>query len=65
VPMTVSPTLSAYIMQAFSLNIPMVIGGSLQFVHDVVFYFMFRNVRPPEEIKVAPVAGASPEAAKG
>jgi MFS family permease len=65
VPMTVSPTLSAYIMQAFSLNIPMVIGGSLQFIHDVVFYFMFRNVRPPEEIKVAPVAGASPEAAKG
>jgi MFS family permease len=49
VPMAVSPSLSAYIMQVFSLSIPMVIGGSLQLLHDIVFYFMFRDVRPPEE----------------
>ena len=49
VPMAVSPSISAYIMQAFSLSVPMFIGGGLQLIHDVVFYFMFRDVRPPEE----------------
>ena len=49
VPMAVSPSISAYIMQAFSLSVPMFIGGGLQLIHDIVFYFMFRDVRPPEE----------------
>jgi MFS family permease len=49
VPVAVSPTLSAYLMQAFSLNVPVFIGGFLQLTHDCVFYFMFRNVKPPEE----------------
>jgi len=49
VPMAVSPSLGAYMMQAFSLSVPMVIGGALQAVHDVAFYFLFRDVRPPEE----------------
>ncbi len=49
VPMAVSPSISAYIMQAFSLSVPMFIGGSLQLIHDAVFYFLFRDVRPPEE----------------
>jgi MFS family permease len=49
VPMAVSPSISAYLMQAFSLSIPMVIGGGLQLLHDVSFYFLFRDVRPPEE----------------
>jgi MFS family permease len=51
VPMAVSPSISAYVMQAFSLSIPMVIGGGLQLIHDVAFYFLFRDVRPPEEQK--------------
>jgi MFS family permease len=49
VPMSISPSISAYMMQAFSLSIPMVIGGGLQLIHDVAFYFLFRRVRPPEE----------------
>jgi sugar phosphate permease len=49
VPMSISPSISAYVMQAFSLSIPMVIGGGLQLIHDVAFYFLFRRVRPPEE----------------
>jgi MFS family permease len=49
VPMAVSPSISAYIMQAFSLSVPVFIGGGLQLLHDAVFYFMFRDVRPPEE----------------
>jgi MFS family permease len=49
VPVTVSPTISAYLMQAFSLNVPILLGGALQFFHDCAFYFVFRDVKPPEE----------------
>lgn len=49
VPVAVSPTISAYLMQAFSLNVPVLLGGALQLFHDCVFYFMFRDVKPPEE----------------
>ena len=58
VPTTISPTLSAYMMQAFALHVPILIGGGLQLFHDCVFYFMFRDVKPPEE------QGAQPQAAK-
>lgn len=57
VPVAISPTLSAYMMQAFTLNVPIAIGGFLQFFHDCVFYYMFRDVKPPEE------QGAKPEVA--
>jgi sugar phosphate permease len=49
VPVALSPTLSAYLMQSFSLNVPIFIGGFLQLLHDCVFYLLFRNVKPPEE----------------
>ena len=49
VPVAISPSLSAYMMQAFSLNVPILLGGFLQLFHDCVFYFMFRDVKPPEE----------------
>ncbi|MEX0804049.1 MAG: MFS transporter [Candidatus Binatia bacterium] len=49
VPVAITPSLSAYIMQAFSLNVPIFIGGFLQFFHDCAFYYMFRDVKPPEE----------------
>jgi MFS family permease len=50
VPFGISPTISTYLMQSVSLTLPLLIGGGLQFVNDVAFYLMFRNVRPPEEI---------------
>ena len=49
VPVAVSPTLSAYLMQAFTLNVPIFLGGFLQLAHDVIFYYLFRGVKPPEE----------------
>jgi MFS family permease len=49
VPVAVSPTLSAYLMQSFALNVPIFIGGFLQFFHDCTFYLLFRDVKPPEE----------------
>jgi MFS family permease len=56
VPVAVSPTLSAYLMQSFTLNVPIFLGGILQLSHDCIFYFLFRNVKPPEE------QGAKPQA---
>jgi predicted MFS family arabinose efflux permease len=49
VPVAISPTLSAYMMQAVSLNMPIFLGGFLQLFHDCTFYYLFRDVRPPEE----------------
>jgi MFS family permease len=49
IPFGISPTISAYMMQSLSLNIPLVIGASLQLAHDFTFYYLFRHVRPPEE----------------
>ena len=50
VPFGISPTISTYLMQSVSLTLPLFIGGGLQLVNDVVFYLMFRHIRPPEEI---------------
>jgi MFS transporter len=51
IPYGISPTISTYIMQSISLTLPLLIGGGLQLINDVAFYLMFRDVRPPEEIK--------------
>jgi MFS family permease len=56
-PVAISPTISAYLMHSFSLSVPIFIGGFLQLFHDCVFYWMFRDVKPPEE------QGAKPEVA--
>ncbi|HEU4340225.1 MAG TPA: MFS transporter [Candidatus Binatia bacterium] len=53
VPFGISPTLSTYLMQSVSLSLPLFIGGALQLVNDIAFFAMFRNIRPPEEIKAA------------
>jgi MFS family permease len=51
VPFGISPTISTYLMQSVSLTLPLFLGGGLQLINDVAFYFMFRHVHPPEEIK--------------
>ncbi len=56
VPVAISPTLSAYLMQSFALSVPIFLGGMLQLSHDCIFYYLFRNVKPPEE------QGAKPKA---
>ena len=53
VPFGISPTFSTYLMQSVSLTLPLFIGGALQLVNDIAFYLIFRNVRPPEEVKRA------------
>lgn len=54
VPVSVSPTIAAYMMQSFSLNVPILLGGFLQLAHDCAFYYIFRDIRPPEEQARAP-----------
>jgi MFS family permease len=49
VPVAISPTLSAYLMQSFTLNLPIFLGGILQLSHDCIFYYLFRDVKTPEE----------------
>jgi MFS family permease len=51
VPFGISPTIATYLMQNVSLTLPLFIGGALQLTNDVAFYLMFRDVRPPEEMK--------------
>jgi hypothetical protein len=46
-------------MQSVSLTLPLFIGGGLQLANDVAFYFMFRHVKPPEEVKEPIVQGSS------
>jgi hypothetical protein len=58
VPMAVSPTFSAYMMQAFSLNVPIFLGGFLQLFHDCVFFYLFHDVKPPEEQTSEPGSAA-------
>jgi MFS family permease len=53
VPFGISPTISAYLMQSFALSVPLFIGGTIQLLHDVAFYYFFRHVKPPEERKDA------------
>ncbi len=29
---------------------PFFIGGAIQFAHDILYYFTFRNIKPREEL---------------
>jgi hypothetical protein len=57
-PIAVSPTVCAYMMQAFPLIVPVFPGGFLQLLHDCVFYYLFRPIRPPEERTAEPGSAA-------
>ena len=51
VPFGISPAIATYLMQHVSLMLPLFIGGGLQLLNDMVFFLMFRHVKPPEEIR--------------
>jgi MFS family permease len=44
-----SPSVAAYMMSAVSTSLPFYLGGAIQFIHDILYYFTFRNLKPPEE----------------
>ena len=44
-----SPILAGYLLGLSSFGWPLVIGGGLNSLYDVLLLFMFRQVYPPEE----------------
>ena len=47
------PSIAGVIMQFMGPSIPFLIAGGLKAAYDLGLYYMFRNVRPPEEKHVA------------
>ena len=47
---SISPSLAGYILQSLSiLSAPFVLGGVLKLVYDVILYFNFKRIKPPDE----------------
>ena len=47
---TVAPSISTVLWQAFSATVPLVASALLKIAYDLSLYFMFRNVKPPQEL---------------
>lgn len=47
---SISPSATAYMMVAISTSLPFFLGGAIQFAHDILYYFTFRDIKPPEEL---------------
>jgi predicted MFS family arabinose efflux permease len=45
----IGPLLGGTMMQHVTLAAPLIIGGTLKIIYDVVLYRSFRHLRPPEE----------------
>ncbi len=48
---SISPSMTGYILQFVSLSAPFLIAGGLKTLYDVMLYFNFRKLKPPEEAK--------------
>jgi len=46
---TVGPSVSTALWQAISASVPLIASGVLKITYDLSLYFMFRNVKPPQE----------------
>lgn len=45
----VAPVLAGAAMRGVSLSVPLFAGGGIKIVYDLLLYFSFRGIRPPEE----------------
>jgi MFS family permease len=58
-----SPLVAGYIFESISLDLPFEIGAVLQLINAVLFFSLFRDIRPPEELpstsQRAPATGSS------
>jgi MFS family permease len=45
----VSPSIAGYILQFISLASPFLLGGSIKIIYDLLLYFSFGRIKPPEE----------------
>ncbi len=57
-----SPLVAGYIFQSVSLELPFEIGAALQLLNAALFFSLFRNLRPPEEIARTEQPATSPGA---
>lgn len=48
---TASPALAGYLLGISSFGWPLVVGGALKIVYDLLLLAMFRRVHPPEELR--------------
>jgi predicted MFS family arabinose efflux permease len=46
---SLTPGIAGYAMDALSLGLPMLLGGGLKVVYDLLLLAAFRHVKPPEE----------------
>jgi len=53
-----SPSVAAYMMSTVSTSLPFYLGGAIQFVHDILYYFTFRDLKPPEELSEPALSSA-------
>jgi MFS family permease len=45
----VAPTFAGFLMQYLSLGTPLLIGAGMKISYDILLYFSFRGIKPPEE----------------
>ena len=43
------PSISGFVMQFMGQSLPFLVAGGLKAAYDLALFFMFRNVKPPEE----------------
>jgi sugar phosphate permease len=48
---TVSPSVATVLWSIGAASIPFISCGVMKIAYDVSLYFMFRKVRPPEEVR--------------
>jgi MFS family permease len=53
-----SSSIAGLLMQNFAFSAPLVLGGSLKILYDILLYRGFRKIKPPEE-RTVPVASQS------
>ena len=45
----VAPGLAGFVMKTFSIGLPLILGGGLKVIYDLMLYRSFRHIKPPEE----------------
>ncbi len=45
----VAPSFAGFLMQYLSLGTPLVIGAAMKISYDILLYYAFRGIKPPEE----------------
>jgi MFS family permease len=43
------PGMAGWVMKSFYLGAPLIIGGSLKVIYDLLLFFQFRHIKTPEE----------------